>query len=265
MKTIEINSVADLRTVSEQPPKVIASDWDHTLVDFDAGHAAGMQAISNLTNATFAKRVNEIFQFLVRGNRVGLDEQWSERADHDRLLDSFKEYQVHDLEKYGSRRWSREIWLVIAARELGFSVTPAFITQLREAYWEAVSQNATIFPEVPEFLEWLKIAGIALIVMTGSDSVVTIYGEDSIKLQYTPQDSWDYKLKRITRVPAQKILIGDPHDKPKQEFFEGVYHASRELGAQEKSDTWFVGDSMGGDLSVPHKDGYPTFLVKRRK
>src|SRR5690606_9507058 len=106
-----------LITFSQTPPKVIASDLDHTLVDFDAGHEAAIKAVAQITDQKFAERVNEIFQFLVKGNRVSIEEEWSERAKHDELVASFIPHQAHDVQKYGNRKWSRETWIMIAALE----------------------------------------------------------------------------------------------------------------------------------------------------
>jgi len=260
-----IATVADLIHISASKPTVIAADVDHTLVDFDAGHEAGIKAIAKITDPKFAKRVDEIFQFLVLGNRTSINESWADRERHDALVASFIPHQAHDLKKYGNRKWSRETWMMIAALELGYEPTQAFLTKVRDTYWDAVAEHALLFPEAPEFFAWLKREKIVLIAMTGSDSVVNITQDTPAKLVYEPTASWDYKMKRLGKIPAHKILIGDPHDKPHQEFFNGVYRAAQEFGAQSPAEVWFVGDSKGGDLDVPEKDGYPTFLVKREK
>lgn len=260
-----IHSVADLIHFSTEKPQVIASDVDHTLVDFDAGHDAGIAAIAEITTPTFAKRVDEIFQFLVVGNRKPAAEVWPERELHDKLVDSLTPHQAHDLKKYGIRKWSRESWVLQAALEQDMPVTREFLTQVREAYWDAVAKHAEIFPEVPEFFEWLKKEKIPLIVMTGSDSVVDITEDPSPRLIYEPKASWDYKMRRLGHIPAQKVHIGDPFDKPQQAFFDGVYESARELGATSPQKVWFVGDSIGGDLDVPEKDGYLTFWLRRPK
>ena len=154
MHTIE--HVGQLIHFSEKNPKVIASDLDHTLVDFDAGHDAGIKAIAEITDEKYAKRVDEIFQFLVIGNRTSVKDEWPDREKHDKLVESLKVHQTHDIEKFGNRKWSRETWMLIAALELGYKPTRDFLTNVRETYWNAVAKNALLFPEAPAFFEWIK-------------------------------------------------------------------------------------------------------------
>jgi|GEM_PF-2450192 len=260
-----IEKVTDLIHFSGKKPRVIASDVDHTLVDFDAGHDAGIQAIADVTDSKFAKRVDEIFQFLVLGNRKSVDEPWDQQELHDQLVASLQPHQAHDIEKYGIRKWSRESWILQTALEQNYPITQKFVTTVREAYWDAVAKHAELYPEVPEFFEWLQREKIPLIVMTGSDSVTDITEDPSPRLIYEPKASWDYKMKRLGHIPAQKVHIGDPFDKPHQAFFDGVYASARALGAQSPKEVWFVGDSKGGDLDVPEKDGYLTFWLRRPK
>jgi len=242
---------------------LVVSDIDYTLVDFGKGHRAAIKALASLFGSHLADEVDKIFHLMLEGHRRARDADWEERQAFQIVIDQIKRLQALLLATYGVKPWSREAWIIIVAQHLQLSLTPQQIEEGRDAYWRALSRNATLYDDTHEFLEDLQEAGIPLVLMTSSDSICRVTEDHSV--MYDPIYSEQYKRKRLKRLPLryQKLVIGDPIDKPDPRFFDKVFQAIAGLGNFPTDKILVVGDSERSDLQEPRQRGCKTLLVTR--
>jgi len=244
---------------------IIVSDIDYTLIDFETGHQAGIEALSQIFDEQFAKEVSQMFNLILEGHRRLENENWEKRAQLNFLIKRIMELQSPFINQYGIKVWSRETWILLTAEKLRKPVDRKQIERGRDSYWKALSQNATLYSDAKPFLELLQRMKLPLILMTGSDSILKI--NDNLSLKYDPTFSKQYKRNRLKALPFsyQGLVIGDPIDKPNPRFFEKLFKTvTNTLGFSPPMDKILViGDSQRNDLEIPSQLGCNTLLIRR--
>ncbi len=242
---------------------VVISDIDYTLVDFGTGHRAAIEALVSIFGRHVADEANKIFHLVLEGLRRAEDTGWKESQAFQEVLDQIKRLQAPWLETYGIKPWSREAWIIIAAEQLQMTLTPQQVEAGRDAYWNALSDNATLYADAHEFLESVQESGVPLVLMTSSDSICRVTEGHLVK--YDPMYSEGYKRKRLKRLLLgyQALVIGDPIDKPDPRFFDKVFQTVAKFGNFQMEKILVIGDSDRSDLHEPRQRGCRTLLVTR--
>lgn len=237
---------------------VIASDLDHTLIDFDVAQAAGIKAIAQTKSPEFAEYISSLFQTLLAKHQG----KETDEKKHQMIIDEVQKIERNIILQYGLRKWCREAWIIITAKQLGVSIDAEEVTKIRDAYWSALDKNSILYKDVLPFLEILKNKNRKLIIMTGSDNLMTVLPD--LSLSYDPVFSDTYKTKRVDSLPMHydSLVIGDPIDKPDPRFFDRVFDQVKKLGGTLEQ-TLFVGDSVSSDLAFPESKSLKTVFVKR--
>lgn len=250
--------------------EVVVSDIDYTLIDISGGHDAGVKAVARATSPELAERFNEIFHLIVEGHRVPEAAAWSDRGAFDEIVARMKRRQRLIVPRWGLKYWSKGTMLLMAAEDVGFKFDADGLREARDAYWRTRTEQSLPYGYVDSFCRFLSERQVALYLFTSSYHILEISSE--LKLTYRPEKSREYKEKAIvSHLPrmVRGIIIGDPVDKPAEEFFERVVDRVRnDLGLAEGQLTPFgrivgVGDSLRNDLEYWGRRGCPTVLVKQ--
>lgn len=243
--------------------KVAICDIDYTLVDFAPAHEAGIKAIAEDMGEEFAGEVANYFDITLVGHRLKSGHDWEERSTFDELTERTKKLHEGFTQTHGHKVWSRETWIIIAAEKLGVSIDRSKVVQLRDAYWDALTVNSKVYADAKEFLDDVRKRNVALVLMTGSDSILKI--NDDLSVSYDPEFSSNYKRKRIEKLNfnTRGIVIGDPIDKPDPRYFDKLFVEVSGLSNAQRDEILVVGDSQRNDLDVPAGLGYPTLLIDR--
>ncbi len=239
----------------------VISDVDYTLVDFDRGHRAAIGALAKIFGKQLANEMNWMFHVVLEGLRRAEDANWQERMAFQEVMSQIQQLQAPSLTIDGLKPWSRESWMILAARKLGIVLTPGQVEVGRDVYWNTLSENIVLYEDAKAFLEVIQQVGIPLVLMTSSDSICRVAEDYSVL--YDPAYSEQYKRRRLKRLPLtyQALVIGDPIDKPDPRFFDKVFQAVAELGNFPMDKILVVGDSERSDLQEPRRRGCATLLV----
>ena len=179
-------------------------------------------------------------------------------------MEQMKNVETVDKE-HDFKVWSREAWLIIAGRQQGLHFTAESLALARDAYWQAITRSLVIYPDAKEFTSTLFSQNIPLILMTGSDSILSLQ-ESTGKLVYDPAFSESYKRQRFLRLSVKHtaLVIGDPIDKPHPEFFDKLENELVKLDLNTQN-AIFIGDSPRNDLAIPLGKGYKAYYINRKK
>lgn len=263
---VEVNSLRYFVDHPELRVRLLLSDLDYTLINFDAIHHAGIAALEKRFGKEFSQKVHDLFLLMLGGHRKATTDEWDNREQFNAALERVKKKQKSN--EHGHRAWSRETWISLVAEDLKVPLSSKDVDEAREDYWNSVEHSTDLFyQDALELFEWLKKNKIPLWVYTGSDSLVKL-DEVSDLFHYEADFSKNYKLKRIEGlgVPADKMFVADPFDKPHQHFYDEIFQAIKdEQSALKKEEIYFVGDSPRSDLEVPAAHGYPTVFLNRKK
>src|SRR5205814_8871701 len=66
-------------------------------------------------------------------------------------------------------RWTREVWLELAAEEAGLGLSRDTLSQGAREYWKALAPAQRLYPDVPDTLRELSERGYRLVLLTSSD------------------------------------------------------------------------------------------------
>ncbi len=242
-------------------------DIDDTLID-TAGTSldASKKVAEILTNHlnpqqvdSLQKAFNQVFLINLSGHQAGATKIEGPLLNYtyDQLQTDISNRQKSVVEKYGAyKKWSREVFLKIAADKLGFSLTSETIQEAIDAYWIALSQQTIVFPSALELIKHIKAHQRPIYFITSSDARLNMDSEG--QFSYDPIYSEGLKRQRIELLRDKgldfnAVSIGDPEDKPTPEFFlKGVNIATQDLGREiELNKSIMVGDSFSGDLQTP--------------
>lgn len=241
---------------------VVAADIDYTLVDIGDAHTRGVTAIGRTLGTPIAKGVDHIYRTMLAGKRHPDTAEYPEKEDY-RILRSELgrlSIDVNQLSDHGLA-WSRELFIIVAARRLAVAVTPDNLKMGRDAYWNEFGSPEP-YTDALQFILRLQQQGTRLVLMTASDCVLKIINGDAT---YEPKFSRSYKMRRLRRLgfAYDEIVIGDPHDKPSKQYFDTVVETASRVTEIEAPNVLFVGDSFANDLAIPNARGYDTVHIVR--
>jgi FMN phosphatase YigB (HAD superfamily) len=252
-----------LENIIRPDTKLIVSDLDYTLIDFGQGHEKGLEAAAAIVGADIMKKVGTIFHIIQSEHTYSHLAAWDKKEVFESLMTTFAESQQSS--RYGIRKWSRELWIIAAAKSCEISLSQDQVIHARDAYWDTLRMHSPWYPDTISFIQEIQEKNIGLCIMTGSDSVMK-QAPDNLLL-YDAQFSWDYKAKHVRgyKLPFSDLFIGDPVDKPDRAYFEKIFTSIADEGKYDKEEIVFIGDSPKADLMVPEENGFRTVLIKRTK
>ncbi len=180
--------------------------------------------------------------------------------EYNRLIARITHLQKSVVKKFGSiRKWSREVFLKIAAESFDIDLKSELIYKAVDAYWNTISERSVPIKGVFEFFDEIKKHNRPVFLLTGSDARLQFDGAGSFS--YDPQYSESFKRKRINALKNRglyfnAVSIGDPEDKPHLDFFEkGIKTAEDDLNKKiETKNAVMFGDSYKADLQVPREE-----------
>lgn len=203
---------------------------------------------------------NEIFNLMLAGYRAQGD-NWSQKGRakqvFDKLLCSIKACQKGIEEKYGNiKKWSREVFIWLAAKKAGLSLLPEIVHRASDAYWLIIGEKAEVFPGVLTLIREIKKRHRPVFLVTSSDARLKLKQEG--QFEYVPERSERLKRRRVELLREKGIefdglSIGDPEDKPGLDFFQkSIKIAEDNLGCSiDLANAIMVGDSFPADLQTP--------------
>jgi len=206
----------------------------------------------------------QIFATMLAGHRLHHPAEWEKqpelKKEYNALVQKMESYQQHIQEEFGGiKKWSREIFVQLAADQIGIDLAPTVIDLAADAYWTTLAEKATLLEGVLELFQEILAHDRPVFLVTGSDA--HLQRNDDGQFRYSPKYSEEFKLKRIhplreKGVHFHGVSIGDPVDKPHREFFEkALKMAARELGKTiDPKNVIMVGDSFASDLQVPKEE-----------
>ena len=235
------------------------SDVDDTLITTAESSLPASDGIRDVFTSRYGKEVGitiqkefiKIFTMMLslhRGN--------NETDEHRSLIEEIESYQKGLPAEYGRpKRWSREIFTMIATQRLGIHVSHELISEATDAYWMNLTQIAEIIPGVFPLINEIKKHKRPFYLVTGSDVRLV---DDNGQFLYNPHYSESFKRERLAVLRQRGInfnlvSIGDPEDKPHKDFFEkAVRVAEEDLGEKiDLSKAIIIGDSFAADLQTP--------------
>lgn len=245
------------------------SDIDDTLIDTAALTYEGSIGIREVFAKRFGEEVaakiqknfNDIFNLLMIGHQIHVEEDWSKHADkrqdYDNLWVTIESYQQEIKAEFGAiRKFSREVFIKIACDQEHLTVDPETIYEAADYYWLRLSEKTELLPGVLELLTEIKKHNRPLFLVTGSDARLKI--KENGQFVYDPVYSEAFKRQRVQLLREKglefnTVSIGDPEDKPHLDFFQkGVKAAEENLGhAIDLSKAIMIGDSYAADMATP--------------
>lgn len=252
-------SVNALHKISWQD-SVWFSDLDDTLITTAQSSLQASEGIKEVFVARFGmivgKRMQEEFMKIFN-TMLGVHRGKEITNEYTSLIKEIENYQKNLPPKYGKpKKWSREIFIAIAAKQLELTVSGELISEAADAYWLRLTQNASIVPGAIELINEIKRHNRPFYLVTGSD--VRLQKQENGQFNYDPHYSESFKRERVALLRQRGIhfnlvSIGDPEDKPHKEFFDKAIHmAEKDLGGKiNLSNAIMIGDSFAADLQTP--------------
>jgi len=245
------------------------SDIDDTLIDTQAASVPGSEGVRLALAGHYGDKkagdiqagLNAAFELMVAGYRVRHQSDWQNvpggEPAFDELMDYVTSVQTQVQAGYGHiKKWSREIFIKLAADKAGVEITPELVHEATDAYWMTLTKHVKIFPDAMRLAATIASHGRPLYLVTSSDGRLKMQADG--QFVYEPAYSEALKRQRIELLRARglrfnTISIGDPEDKPHPDFFtKAVRLAETDLGhSVDCSKAVMMGDSFGGDLQVP--------------
>ncbi|MCL4353597.1 hypothetical protein M1615_04000 [Patescibacteria group bacterium] len=260
--------------------KIFLFDVNHTLINTAAYHEKAVKAVKgNLKKHIdkeaaeyIAKRFDELFLLMVAGFLFRTDEEWKKidggRKSYENLLDLISKHQVKVKEEWGFiKKWSREVFLKIAADEINVHLLPDLIMRCATIYWDTITDLTEPFDEAKEIVNYIFDRGYPVYLLTSSDGRLQIKNG---YFRYDDKISGGYKKNRMETLRSKElkfrnIIVGDPEDKPLPEYYKrAVKFIEEDLGRKiDLSDLVMTGNSFEDDLETPMLLGFGTgFLFK---
>jgi FMN phosphatase YigB (HAD superfamily) len=242
-------------------------DVDDTLTDTQSMHHYAAESLASQLSASMttalaasvARRFREVFdELLLLHQQVSTDDNAALNSAKE-LESRVRGHQVKIREEWGiARLFSREILLRIAVEDCGASLQPEELNRCVDRYWDHMREHPAVFPDAARFSRRLAAHSTPAYLMTSSDAR---YHEcDDGQFTYDPRVSRKDKRNRMVNLRNHGInyassFIGDPIDKPSQDFYEFVFSGiSRDLDKPLRSlSVVVVGDSYRSDIQTPLK------------
>lgn len=244
-------------------------DIDDTLIDTAGTNTEAASGIQKVFLQHFSQQEAEnisqefikIFNHMLAGYRVRSEDDWKKveggKEGFDLLLKDVENCQQRIKEQFGAiKKWSREVFIKIAADRLHLHYSPEMIHEAADAYWLTLTEKTTVFPHALQIIQEIKKHARPIYLITSSDARLKYDGQG--QFDYIPSYSEGLKRERIELlrekgVDFNIVSIGDPEDKPHLDFFEkGIKKAEEDLGMKiDLSNSVMCGDSFAGDLQTP--------------
>lgn len=249
-------------------------DIDDTLIDTAGTTIEASEGIREVFEAKFSKEqavsvqnnFNRIFQLMLAGLRNKTVENWAKtsggEAAYKEVFEKVENCQQEIKSKYGSvKKFSREVFIKIAAEQANLEVSPEVISEAADAYWVTLTEKTKIFPGVLELIKEIKNHGRPIYLVTSSDARLRL--KEDGQFEYVPQVSEAFKRERVQLlrnkgIDFNLVSIGDPEDKPHMDFFQKALKlAEEDLGKPvDLRYAIFLGDSFAADLVTPKEMGF---------
>ena len=261
-------------------------DIDDTLIDTAGTSSQASEGIKKIFSERFdrvigrsvAEKFDLIFSQILSGYRVKNDNDWKtaliSQSDFKNLINRIENLQPQVKKEWGSiKKWSREVFIKLAADEAGVDVDPQLVTKAANAYWNTLTEKIVIFSSALTLIKKLTTLNRPVFLITSSDGRLKM-NEDH-KFIYDPKYSEKLKRQRIELLKKRglhfdALTIGDPEDKPDVGFFmKGIKKAEEVLNSKiHFNNCVMVGDSFAGDLQTPKEKmgfGLVVLVEKGRK
>ena len=134
-------------------------DIDDTLIDTAGTTIAASEGIRKVFSEKYtpeqAKQVqynfNNIFQLMIAGYRVKSVDEWQQAGGGKeafyKILEDIENSQIRVKQKYGAiKKWSREVFVKLAADKANLRVTPKLVHEAADAYWLTLTEQTMVYP-----------------------------------------------------------------------------------------------------------------------
>ena len=237
-------------------------DVDDTLIDTTSNSVIASEGIADVLKQEYGEeksiliknRFNQIFKTLMQEHMVTGKNNVEQ---YNLIIQQVNKLQEPVIQKFGAiKKWSREVFLKMAAEDCGISLKPERVYSAIDSYWNLISEKSVPMPGVLDLFREIKIHNCPIYFITSSDARLQL--NDQNLFVYYPKYSENFKKKRMELLKQKglffnKVSIGDPEDKPHLDFFEkGIKLAEADLGYKiNPKNIIMFGDSFAGDLQIP--------------
>lgn len=249
--------------------KIFFFDVNHTLINTAMGHLHAMSSMEKTLiqvkvkkdmASKIIKHVHYITSLMIAGFLIVDEDEWSHvpggKEAYNEIISKIYRHQKLVNSRWGFvKKWSREVFLKIAADSVGISLDSKSISRVADAHWLSITQKAKPFASAKILFKELKKLNIPAYILTSSDGRLIFKDRTFF---YDPDYSEKSKKKRMEQLRKEglhfnDIVVGDPQDKPSKDFFrKGLSVVSKNLGRHiEAKDIVMVGNSFEDDLEVP--------------
>lgn len=243
----ELKTIKSLELIPQMPIwgmiDVLFLDIDYTVLDFESGHRAGLEAVSDILEKELSTELSRIFYKILATRRGELDPD----EEFIRLTDTSL-----------GPIWSRERMILLAAINIGKSISPEKVVETTNAYWLSLANNSPLYPDAKIFLDLAVSDGKKMIWVTDSDHRMQ-YDQVNQQFVYVPHFSRESKYSRLNSLLSLYpglCIIGDPLGKPEmwKDVLDKVsFNIERSMA---------IGDGIN-DVSVPIEYGSTGILIRR--
>ena len=251
-------------------------DVDDTLIDTSSNSIMASEGIADVLKQEYSERksflikdrFNQIFKTLMQEH---MESGENNLKQYNLIIQRINQLQEPVIKKFGAiKKWSREIFLKMAAEDCDVLLKPEQIYSAIDAYWSSISKKSDLMSGVLDLFQQIKIHNRPIYLITSSDARLQL--NDQNLFEYNPQYSENFKKKRIETLKQKglffnKVSIGDPEDKPHLDFFKkGIKIAEADLGYKiNPKNIIMFGDSYTGDLQTPkEKLGFGLVVLFRK-
>ena len=248
--------------------KIFLFDVNHTLINTALYHTKALGSLEKYLakhidrNAAkyITERFNQIFLLMVAGFLLRTKEEWEEveggKESYENLIGLIAQYQVKVKEQWGFiKKWSREVFLKIAADEIKVHIPANIIYNASTTYWDEITNLTEPFDEAKQIVNYLTKQKYPVYLLTSSDGRLHI--EDGY-FRYNHAISGNYKKKRMETLREKGldfkgIIVGDPEDKPLPEYYKrAINEIENDLKTKiDPSCLVMTGNSFEDDLETP--------------
>ncbi|MFD8436597.1 hypothetical protein ACFV2I_16035 [Streptomyces microflavus] len=265
MPSQEIQKIVRLAVPKPGRTVVWLLDVDDTLTNTKAMHHRAAEALTSSIAKHMAEplaiavsdRFRQVFDELLLVHQQSPISGNGKLHALEELESRVRQYQSKIFEKWQfNRLFSREILLRIAIEDCGASLSPDDLHRCANQYWDHMQKNPLVFPDAIRLSQRLASQGTPTYLMTSSDAR---YRERAIgEFTYNPRESRSDKRHRMLNLKKHginysKAFIGDPIDKPSEEFYNLVFTWISEDLRQPLKSLFIVvaGDSYRSDIQTP--------------
>jgi phosphoglycolate phosphatase-like HAD superfamily hydrolase len=248
--------------------RIFLFDVNHTLINTAHYHTQALTEVEKFlslhvsTNDAryITKRFDEIFLLMVAGFLFRKDEEWKTipggKKSYEDLVELIKKYQTEVQKEWGFiKKWSREVFLRIAADEIKVHLDAETIFTTGTIYWDTITKLTEPFEEAKTIVNYLTDHGYSVYLLTSSDGRLRI---NKGYFRYNDMLSGNYKRGRIETLRSKGlrfkgIVVGDPEDKPLPKYYKrAISEIEKDLGSPIDPEQFVMtGNSFEDDLETP--------------